>query len=119
MHKFLIPEHFPVLPLHKIVATAHLDYDKLDRAALSKGYIATDPRSDEKVDTSDLLVGIGNAPLHCGWICTVDDSRHLAQDMVKLLNTKAEIVRNRSIDFIVGFCRTGNFSVGYTLYVKK
>jgi hypothetical protein len=58
-------------------------------------------------------------PLHSGWIATIGDSTHKPLDQIKLLNKKIEMCKSKGEDVIIGFCITGKFSIGYSIYRKK
>lgn len=77
------------------------DYDDLDNLAKSRGYYAT---KDPKL---------------CGWIATMSDSCHNSEKMLEEANEKLEAAKSMKKDVIIGFAQTGNFSVGYTIYVKQ
>lgn len=94
------------------------DYDTLDNLAEEQGYLAINDESDEKVE-HNLLVGMQNSKLHCGWIATFDDYNVKAMHQIALLNTKIGICKSKGEDIIIGFCQTGKFSIGYTIYVKQ
>jgi len=94
------------------------NYDTLDNLAEEQGYFATNPASDEKVDFNG-LVGLQNFKLHCGWIATIDDYNVKSMEQVRLLNTKIGICKSKGEQIIIGFCQTGKFSIGYTIYVKQ
>lgn len=96
------------------------DYDTLDQLAKDKGYEPVELAEDTKIETEG-AVGLDNRNLHCGWIATVSDGvRVQVEDQVKLLNKKIQLCKqDRKEDIIVGFCQTGKFSIGYTIYVKK
>jgi len=95
------------------------DYDKLDSLAQRRGYHAVEPREDEKVAYKD-GTGMDNRSLHSGWIATIDDGVQVqALQQVQQLNEKIQLCKQqKGEDIIVGFCQTGHFSIGYTIYVK-
>lgn len=115
----LKPKDFP-LPYAKITAHVFSDYDALDEMAKKAGYTATEPLDDEKVFHLELGLRTGwqNDNLHCGWIATMGDSSVSTEDQLTLLNRKVEVIA-KGYDFIVGFAQTGNFSVGYSIYVRE
>ena len=96
------------------------NYDKLDNLAKQKGYYAVEPAVDEEVEYKN-GTGMGNTHLHCGWIATVDDGiRVQHKQQVQQLNEKMQFCKQqKGEDIIVGFCQTGHFSVGYTIYRKQ
>lgn len=95
------------------------DYDKLDALALKKGYKPTKCALDETVEHSG-LIGAQNSNLHCGWIATMGDKNHISiEDQIKHLNRKIESCKSKNEQILIGFCQTGNFSIGYTIYVKR
>lgn len=96
------------------------NYDTLDSLAKSKGYFPVEPAVDEKVESRN-GTGVQNTDLHSGWIATVDDGFKVqAKAQVELLNEKIQLCQQQNgEDIIVGFCQTGKFSVGYTIYVKQ
>lgn len=96
------------------------DYDTLDQLAKDKGYEVIEPTKDTEIETEG-AVGMQNSTLHSGWIATISDGvRMQVEDQVKLLNKKIQLCKqDKGEDIIVGFCQTGKFSIGYTIYVKK
>lgn len=93
------------------------DYDKLDNLAEEKGYLPVSPAIDEKVEPQG-LIGLGNSNLHCGWIATFDDYDVKAEQQIEHMNRKIKICKTRGENIIIGFCQTGKFSIGYSIYVK-
>ena len=118
MKQFLRISEFPLAVDQRINVKVWQDYDALDTLATKRGYQPIEPHNDEDVVLDGLRVGAQNWSLHSGWIATMGDSYHVVQDMITLLNGKVEKVRNNGNRLIVGFCQTGNFSVGYSIYVK-
>ena len=117
MKNFLYKSDFP-LPVDKpIEAKIYQDYDKLDALAAKRGYQATEPMNDEKVSTPS-NVGAQNWNLHCGWIATMGDNGHRADKQIECLNDKVKRCQGEG-NILVGFCQTGWFSVGYSIYVKN
>jgi hypothetical protein len=98
------------------------DYDKLDALAKKRGYHSVDQGMDKNIHDLDVpvgLVGLQNNCLHSGWVATMDDHDVKAKDQITLLNLKMAKCRELGEKIIVGFCQTGNFSIGYSIYVKK
>ena len=95
------------------------NYDVLDALAKAKGYLPVEPAVDTKIETEG-AVGMCNRTVHSGWIATVDDGFKVqAEAQVKLLNKKIQHCKQQlKQQIIVGFCQTGKFSIGYTVYVK-
>jgi hypothetical protein len=115
-----IAEPFEVNEDTRITQKIFTDYDELDALAKAFGYNSPTPEQN----TNDSL---------SGWIATMGDSMHnpirmLRDAMQKLRNVKYEeicdksgkIIKTKSthIDAVMGFCQTGNFSIGYTIYIK-
>ena len=119
MKTFLKKSDFP-LPTNDgpINARVHQDYDKLDALAAKRGYQAIEPRGDEDIATPG-NVGMQNSNLHCGWIATMGDPGHQVDKMIECLNGKVKQCLERGEEVLVGFCQTGWFSVGYSIYVKE
>ena len=118
--KTFITEKPQSLPI-KVRVHERGEYDLLDAKSEKKGYKSIEPTQDTKLDSSQvdgLAIGMQNQNLHCGWICTFDDRMHKAMDMLELLKKKMDICKQNGEDFIVGFCVSGSFAVGYTLYTK-
>ncbi len=115
---FLDMNEFPLAPGKSIDVKVWEDYNAMDHLAMRVGYSFIEPFNDEWVDEDGLRVGMQNWSLHSGWIAALGDSYHVVEDMVTLLNRKVQRVRARGVGFLVGFCHTGQFCVGYTIYVK-
>jgi len=96
----LSSDDFPLSPTATIKAHVFQNYDALDALALKAGY------SDH-----------GNDPRYCGWIPMMGDSSHSVEGSIQSLNDDVEAAKE-TYDIIVGFCQTGNFSVGWTIYTK-
>jgi len=79
------------------------DYDLLDQLARKFGYETPEP---------------DNNPDYCGWIATLGDKYHDPIKMLKEAMDKLRKAKTKHKDAIMGFCQTGHFSVGYTIYVK-
>ena len=94
------------------------NYDHLDALAAKRGYIAVECGNDDKIRTRS-AVGLQNSSLHAGWIATMDDSTVKVQNQVELLKDKISECLKQKEAIIIGFCQTGHFSVGYSIYVKK
>ena len=77
------------------------NYDALDKYAAKLGYIV--PNNNTSL---------------CGWIATIGDDFHDPVSMIKDANSKLECAKALHKEAIIGLCQTGNFSVGYTIYVK-
>lgn len=109
----------PVINVKVFSRYSEENYDTLDELAKDKGYFPVELTEDTKIETEG-AVGMQNTHLHSGWIATVNDGCRLSIDsQVKLLNKKIVQCKAQDEDIIVGFCQTGKFSVGYTIYVKK
>jgi len=93
------------------------DYDRLDALAKKRGYHSIERRNDDKIATRS-GTGLQNEHLHSGWIATMGDSGTDPKAMTELLKDKIKEAETRGETIIIGFCQTGWFSVGYTLYVK-
>ena len=115
MKNFLTKQDVPIKT--PIQVKVFQDYDKLDIQANKKGYTAIEPDIDQKVYTEG-SVGLQQANLHCGWIAIISDSRHKAEDQISLLNKKIGQCIELEEKIIIGFCQTGHFSIGYSIYVK-
>ena len=94
------------------------DYDQLDRLAANRGYFPIGPEIDDRIETVG-YVGLQNSTLHSGWVATMDDSTIKAEDQLKTLKAKISECLKRNETVIIGFCQTGHFSVGYSIYVKQ
>ena len=114
MKNFLKPnEEFP-----PIKCRVFENYGKLDALAEKRGYKAIECGNDDKIETHG-LVGFQNSSLHCGWVATIDDYNVKALEQVELLKAKIKECLNRKEDIIVGFCQTGHFSIGYSIYRRQ
>ena len=123
MKNFLMQKNFPLNPNRQIQVRVFSKYsgkgyDYLDDMARKRGYLSIEPGVDEIINFPGVAVGMGNAPLHSGWIATIGDESHNVEGMINLLNKKIEVLVTRKQKFIVGFCQTGHFSVGYSIYIK-
>jgi hypothetical protein len=118
MKQFLEMSKFPLAVDQRISVKVWQDYDALDQLMARMGYESIEPFQDERIDGNGLRVGMQNRSLHSGWIATMGDSYHVVGDMIRLLNRKVRRVKDRGVGLLVGFCQTGHFSVGYTIYVK-
>ncbi len=116
MKNLISQKDFPIEPPIKV--KIFQDYNKLDRDMVKVGYSPTEPREDTTIDTNG-YVGIQNSRLHSGWIATMGDSSHHVEDQIRLLNEKVKICIEMKEKVKVGFCQTGHFSIGYTIYVKN
>jgi len=94
------------------------NYDRLDALAAKRGYNAVECGNDDRIEYR-FGTGLQNTTLHSGWIATMSQSDTDAQKMVELLKEKIAECLKRKEAIIIGFCRTGHFSVGYSIYVKK
>lgn len=78
------------------------DYDALDNYAVLHGYLCPE-----------------NTPTSlCGWIATMGDSCHNPETMLKEANEKLVNAQRIHKDAVIGLCQTGNFSVGFTIYIR-
>ena len=79
------------------------NYDALDNYAKKLGYSVPE-----------------NCPTSLtGWIATMGDEIYDPKTMLAEANQKLLNVQQiHKKDAIIGLCQTGNFSVGYTIYVK-
>lgn len=115
-----IAEPFEVNEDTRIRQKIFTDYDELDALAKAFGYDSPTPEQNTNNSLS-------------GWIATMGDSMHnpirmLRDAMQKLRNVKykeicdkaGKIIKTESthVDAVMGFCQTGNFSIGYTIYTK-
>jgi len=92
---FMPKENFPLsVPVKTPV---NQDYDAMDRTAIKRGY---------------------SGVYSSGWIATMGVSSHDPKRMLEEFNRKGEAATREGIPWIAGFCQTGHFSVGYTIYVK-
>lgn len=80
----------------------HTDYDKLDAMAEKLGF-----------------ENHGNDKDYCGWIATMGDEFHNPKLMLEGANQKLLNAQRNFKEAIIGFCQTGNFSVGYSIYTKN
>jgi len=94
------------------------DYDTLDNLAREKGYLPISPAVDEEIEPQG-LIGLGNSHLHSGWIATFDDYDVKAQQQIEHLNRKIDLCKTKGEKILIGFCQTGKFSIGYSIYVKE
>ena len=85
----------------KITARIWQDYDALDAHAIAHGF--------NPIEGDSRLTG---------WIPTMGDETHSTEGSINELNSKLADARAEGKTVILGFCQTGNFSVGYTIYVK-
>jgi hypothetical protein len=114
MKNFIKPnEEFPPINCHVFE-----DYDHLDSLAEKRGYYPTEQTNDDRFETIG-LVGLQNGLLHSGWVATADDCTTKAEDQLKTLKAKIAECLKRKETIIIGFCQTGWFSVGYSIYRKK
>ena len=118
MKQFLERSEFPLSPDKSIDVKAWEDYNALDNLAARMGYRFIEPLNDEWFNEDGLRVGMQNSHLHSGWIATNGDSYHVVEHMITLLNRKVQRIKNTGVGLLVGFCQTGHFSVGYTIYVN-
>jgi hypothetical protein len=118
MKQFLEISEFPLAVDQRINVRVWQDYDALDTMAYVKGFKSIEPSEDELFDKNGLMVGMQNGYLHSGWIATMGDSCHVVEDMIIPLNRKVQKIKERGVGLLVGFCQTGHFSVGYSIYVK-
>jgi hypothetical protein len=114
MKNFIEPnEEFP-----PINAKVFENYDRLDQLAKNRGYFPVEQSTDDKFETIG-LVGLQNSSLHSGWVATADDYNIKALDQCQTLKAKiTECLRRKEV-IIIGFCQTGWFSVGYSIYRKE
>jgi hypothetical protein len=78
------------------------NYTALDNYAVKLGYLCPE-----------------NTPTSLtGWIATMGDSCYDPQRMLEEANDKLETAQHLHKGAIIGLCQTGNFSVGYTIYIK-
>jgi len=115
MRNFIPGKEFPIEP--PIKCKVYQDYDKLDNVAVKAEYKSIEPRDDIHIETTG-HVGMQNASLHCGWIATMGDNGHNPIDQIKMLNEKVKTCIENGESVKVGFCQTGNFSIGYSIYRK-
>jgi hypothetical protein len=114
MKNFLTPkDNFPPVECHVFE-----DYDRLDALAKKRGYNSVERGNDDQIDYG-IGVGAQNSSLHSGWVATMSDSIVNVDSQVRLLKDKIAECLKRKETVIIGFCRTGNFSVGYSIYVKR
>jgi hypothetical protein len=114
MKNFLTPnDSFP-----PILCKVFSDYDRLDLLAEKRGYSSVEQSNDVRIETIG-LVGLQNTSLHSGWVAIVDDYNIKAQDQVETLKAKISKCLELKEKIIIGFCQTGNFSVGYSIYRKR
>ncbi len=116
MRNFIPQKDFPIGPPIKI--KIFQDYDKLDNSAVKVSYVPTESHEDITIDTNG-CVGMQNSRLHSGWIATMGDSSHSPEDQIELLNEKVKRCIESNEKVKVGFCQTGHFSIGYTIYKKN
>ena len=78
------------------------------------------PQGTSDADRVALRFGVGaqNSNLHSGWIGITGDYSVKPEIQVELLKEKISECLKRKEDVIIGFCRTGHFSIGYSIYVK-
>jgi len=100
-----LTEPLEVTEKTKITQKVFTDYDELDALAKAHGYDS--PTPEQNVNSQK-----------CGWIATMGDSTHSPQGMLKEAMQKLRDVKAQGEDVVMGFCQTGNFSVGYTIYTK-
>jgi len=96
-----LTEPFEVDENTRITQKIFTDYDELDALAKTHGYI-------DKGNTSE----------YCGWIATMGDEFHNPISMLREAMQKLRDTQKKHGDAIMGFCQTGNFSIGYTVYTK-
>lgn len=99
--------------------TCHVfdNYDKLDKLAVIRGYHAVECGNDDRIGTVG-AVGMQNSNLHSGWVATMGDSTVSVDAQLQLLRDKIKECETRGETVIIGFAQTGNFSVGYSIYIK-
>lgn len=114
MKAFIKPnEKFPPIDCHVFE-----DYDRLDALAAKRGYICPEIAQDDRF-ANGIACGAQNGALHCGWVATMGDSTISVESQLELLREKIKECERRKETVIIGFCRTGNFSVGYSIYRKQ
>lgn len=116
-----IPDSFPI-PVKVFSKYSEENYDTLDDLAKNQGYEAVESETDEEFRScsqENRLVGLQNSKLHSGWIATMNDYDVKAEQQIGLLKEKVKCCKAKGEDIIVGFCQTGQFSIGYSIYVKK
>ncbi len=116
MKNFLTKQDIPIKP--PIQVRIFRDYNKLDRLANKRGYLQVEPSLDSKPDLNIYPVGLQQSSLHSGWIATWGDNSHNPGKQIELLNEKIQTCIENKENVIIGFCQTGNFSIGYSIYVK-
>jgi hypothetical protein len=89
----------------RITQKVFTDYDELDALAKAFGYDS--PTPEQNVNES-----------RCGWIATMGDESHNPTSMLREAMQKFTAIQLRYGDSIMGFCQTGNFSIGFTIYVR-
>jgi hypothetical protein len=94
------------------------NYDHLDLLANKRGFFAVERYDDTEIETIG-LVGYDNTKLHSGWVATMDDNRIKALDQLKTLKAKISKCLEQNEDIIIGFCQTGLFSIGYSIYRRR
>jgi hypothetical protein len=90
----------------RITQKVFTDYDELDALAKANGYQS--PTPEQNVNES-----------RCGWIATMGDESHNPISMLREAMQKLRDAQKKHGDAIMGFCQTGNFSISYTIYIKK
>ena len=114
MKNFMKPnEKFPPVLCHVFD-----DADQTDALAVKRGYYPVEQHNDDQFQTVGFN-GFQNSHLHSGWVATMDDSTIKALDQCETLKAKIIECQKRNETVIIGFYRTGHFSVGYSIYVKK
>ena len=95
------------------------NYDQLDALAAKRGYESVECGNDDRIGSGS-GVGLQNGSLHSGWIASIGDGERVnVLKQVELLKAKISECLSRKEAIIIGFCQTGHFSVGYSLYVKN
>lgn len=119
MKNFLTPkDNFPPIRVKVFSKYDKNDYDKLDTLASKRGYFPIELTTDSTINPV-CFSGLQNSHLHNGWIATVDDYDIKANSQIETLKLKIKECLNRKEKIIIGFCQTGHFSIGYSIYVKR
>jgi hypothetical protein len=114
MKNFIKPnEEFPPINCH-----VFQDYDRLDALAAKRGYICPEIAQDDRI-ADRIGSGLQNSTLHSGWVATMGDSHVSVESQLETLKDKIKECLKRNEDIIIGFCQTGHFSIGYSIYRKQ
>lgn len=90
----------------RITQKVFTDYDELDALAEAHGYHSPTPEQNTNESLS-------------GWVATMGDESHNPISMLREAMQKLRDAQAKHGDAIMGFCQTGAFSIGFTIYIRE